>query len=446
MLFFFGFATKWSFDPQTIGNYLPGHFFSAQADSMLQGRLWIDGADLPLECFVRDGNCYGYFGISPSLLRIPLVVVLGVQDSEMTALFLALAAGIALWSALDLCRRVILRDCRIISGTTAGYMVVAAIVLGPGGSLVLVSDAYVYQEAILWSVAGMLVAVNLFWRWWTERKLWQFVGSTAALVFAAGSRPTAMVVGAVLAVAILVACARARRISSRALLGAIALALLPLVAVFGSFFAKFGSYYPKGNYDGSSIVFIQQVVKNNEGQAGNSTKFIPTAALAYLRPFTFRTEDQWPWVRYRFGRPYGKGPLERIIYLPPAQKDSINVEPIVSITDVMPLPLVMTVLGAGAIAFRRTRRFELFVLAALSTPLLVMFTTQTIATRYLGDFFPLMAAGTAFGATLLPRFRRLGWSPRFYITLAVVALTLVSVPVVMMLASQYNWTYRYGTK
>lgn len=445
-LFFFGFATKWTFDPRTIGSYLPGHFFSAQADAMLHGRLWIEGSNLPLECFTRNGNCYGYFGLSPSLIRIPLVIVLGVQDSEMTALFLAMAAGIALWSALDLCRRLILRDSPTISRTTAGYMVVAAIVLGPGGALVLVSDAYVYQEAILWCVAGTMVAVNLFWRWWTERRTWQFVGATAALVFAAGSRPTAMLIGVVLAVAVLAVCIRERRISRRALLGVLAISVLPLVAVFGSFYAKFDSYSPTGDYGGSSIGFIQNNVKSNGGQAGNSRKFIPTATLTYFRPYSFQTSGQWPYVRYRFGRPFGQTPLERIIYLPPAQKDSINVEPIVSITDVMPIPLVMTVLGAAAIALRRKRRFELFILAALCTPVAIMFTTQTIATRYLGDFFPLMAAGTAFGATLLPRFRRLGWNPRFYITLVVVVLTLVSVPVVMMLASQYNWTYRYGTK
>ena len=445
-LFFFGFATKWTFDPATIGSYLPGHFFSAQADAMLHGRLWIEESNLPLECFTRNGNCYGYFGLSPSLIRLPLVVVLGVQDSEMTALFLAIAAGIALWFALDLCRRLILLTSPTISRTSAGYLVVAAIVLGPGGALVLVSDAYVYQEAILWSVAGMMVAVNLFWRWWTERRTWQFVVATAALVFAAGSRPTAMLVGAVLAVAIMVACIRARRITLRTFLGVLALALLPLIAVFGSFYAKFDSYSPTGSYGGSSIKFIQNNVKQNGGQAGNSKTFIPTATLTYLRPYSFQTSSQWPYIRYRFGRPFGETPLERIIYLPPANKDSINVEPIVSITDVMPIPLVMTVLGAVAILLRRKRRFELFVLAALCTPVAIMFTTQTIATRYLGDFFPLLAAGTAFGATVLPRFRRLGWSPRFYITLVVIILTLVSVPVVMMLASQYNWTYRYGTK
>jgi hypothetical protein len=26
-LFFFGFATKWTFDPSTIGSYWPGRFF-----------------------------------------------------------------------------------------------------------------------------------------------------------------------------------------------------------------------------------------------------------------------------------------------------------------------------------------------------------------------------------------------------------------------------------
>lgn len=155
---------------------------------MLNGRLWIDKAYLPGECFFSDGKCFGYFGITPSLIRIPMVPVLGIEGSEMTALFLAVAAGIALWAALDLCRRVLLRTTSDVNAHSAGFMAVAAVVLGPGGALMVVTDAYVYEEAILWAVAAMAVATNLFWRWWTQRRDRQFVGATIALVVAASSR------------------------------------------------------------------------------------------------------------------------------------------------------------------------------------------------------------------------------------------------------------------
>lgn len=399
-LFIFGFATKGTFDPWTIGTFLPGHFFSAQADAMLDGRLWVEPSQIPDECFFVEGRCYGYFGLPPSIVRLPLVVLFGVEHSEMTAVFLAVGAGVALWAALDLCRRVLLRECPRATWHTAGYMAVAAVVLGPGGALVLVTDAYVYQEAIMWSVASTMVGVNLFWRWWTERADRQFIGATVAFVIAAGSRPSAALVGVVLAVVVVAHLWLTGRLTRRALLGAAAMALLPGVLMVAVFWAKFDAPLPpEKGYQALDYEFIQRVIANNDGEFGTSVRFVPTAALSYLRPDAFRVDADWPWVRFRFGRPYGPEPMERITYLPPLATDSISVERTTSVTDVMPLPLVATVAATGALLVRRRHRIELAILAALVTVPLVMMTTQTIASRYLGDFFPLLA-GCALGSAL----------------------------------------------
>ncbi len=444
-LFFFGFATRWTFDPWAIGNFWPGHFFAAQADAMLQGRFWVDRAELPGECIFVDGRCLGYFGLSPSVVRLPLVMALGVSRSEMTAVFLAIAAAVALWAALDLTRRVLQREHPRVDGWSAGYMVVAAVVLGPGGALMLVSDLYVYQEAILWAVATVGVGTNLFWRWWTERRDRQFVGATVAFVIAASARPSTVLVGMVLAVAVVVYFLRNGRLTRRALVGAVGLALLPGLFMVAAFFAKFGAPQPPDEgYEGLNFQYVQQIVRNNGGEYGSSIRFIPTAALAYLRPDTLELSGDWPVVGFRFGRPFGNDDRERIAYLPPLAPDSINVERTVSLTNVMPLPLAATVAAAVAIGRRRRARFELPVLAALATMPLVAFTTQTIATRYLGDFFPLMAVGTAFGATLLAPFRRASWRAQYIGYLVVVVLTTISVPVVLVLATQLNWVYRGG--
>ena len=444
-LFFFGFATKWTFDPSTIGSYWPGRFFSAQADAILNGRLWIDKSYLPGECFFSDGRCYGYFGITPSLIRIPMVPVLGIEGSEMTTLFLSVAAGIALWAALDLCRRVLLQTTSITDSHSAGYMVVAAVVLGPGGALMLVSDAYVYEEAILWAVAAMAVATNLFWRWWIQRRDRQFVGATLALVVAASSRPTAAGVGLVLAAGVVIVGVRARRIGWKLILGTLGLAALPLIAMFGSFFLKFGSPTPpETGYEGLNYLHVQQIMANNDGSFGISARFVPTGAVAYLRPDSVSLSADWPWVQIRFGRPYGGEALERIAYLPPLNQDSMNVEPIVSVTNIMPLPLLATVMAAIAIVMRGRRRYELLILLALCAPIPVVLTNPTIASRYLGDFFPLLAAGTAFAAMFLPRFARMNWRWRSSISSVVVALAIASIPIAMAAATEYNWTYRFG--
>lgn len=428
----------------TIGSYMPGRFFSAQADAILNGRLWIDRTYLPGECSFVDGKCYGYFGIAPSLIRLPLVAVFGIENSEMAALFLSVAAGISLWSALDLCRRVLHRECPGVTWQAAGYMAIAAIVLGPGGAMMLVSDAYVYEEAILWSIAAMLVGANLFWRWWMEGKDRQFVGATLMFVIAAASRPTAALVGAVFAALIVVGRLCQRRLTLKTILGAIGIAVLPPMALLGGFYVKYGAPRPVAQYEGTSYVYIQRVMENNGGNFGSSARFVPTATFAYLRPDSVRVSADWPWVRFRFGRPFGDKPLERIAYLPPLRDDSINVEPVVSLTDVMPIPLVATIAASAAIVFRRRNRFELVMLIGLATAPLIMLPTQTIATRYLGDFFPMLAVGTAFGVTLVPRFRRLSGRVQTYSAFAIAAVALASVPIALFLASQYNWTYRVG--
>ena len=444
-LIFFGFATKAAFDPHTIGSFWPGHFFSAQADALLHGRLWVAKKYLPGECFFVEGHCYGYFGLVPSIARIPLVMALGVEQSEMTAVFLSIGAGISIWAALDLCRRVLHRESPVNDQLAAGFMGVAAIVLGPGSVLMLVSDAYVYQEAIMWSIAGMMVAVNLFWRWWTEGKDRQYIGAVIALVVAAGSRPTAAAVGVILAGGLVLVRFMRGRLGWRTLAGALILGLLPILAMVGVWSVKFGTPTPSwDSYEGRDFEFVQYNIAQNDGQLGNSARFVPTAALAFFRPDSLRLQSDWPFIRFRFGRPYGRNQLERITYLPPANRDSINVEPIVSVTDVAPIPLIATAMGAIAIALRRRQRFELLVLLALTSPIIIMATSPTIATRYLGDFYPLLAVGTAFSATLVPRLRRSSWNVRTVVTAVVVALTIISVPIATALAAQYNWTYLYG--
>jgi hypothetical protein len=193
-----------------------------------------------------------------------------------------------------------------------------------------------------------------------------------------------------------------------------------------------------------NYVNVQKIMANNDGSFGISARFVPTGAMAYLRPDSMSVSADWPWVRMRFGRPSGAGALERITYLPPLNQDSMNVEPIVSITNIMPLPFAATVMAAIAIVMRRRRRYELLILLALCTPLPVVLTNPTIASRYLGDFFPLLAAGTAFAAMFVPEFARLGLRWRRVISSGVIVLALASIPIAMMLATQYNWTYRFG--
>src|SRR4029077_18993727 len=49
-------------------------FYDAQARSLIEGRLDVPAAAIGSEAFTFQGKTYGYFGIGPALLRIPLVI------------------------------------------------------------------------------------------------------------------------------------------------------------------------------------------------------------------------------------------------------------------------------------------------------------------------------------------------------------------------------------
>jgi hypothetical protein len=83
-------------------------FFLAQAQSLTDGNLAVRPEDLPGECFVHDGKCYGYFGLTPSLLRAPFLPVLDELGS-LTPVFMCAALTLALWAAVDMMRRAWLR-------------------------------------------------------------------------------------------------------------------------------------------------------------------------------------------------------------------------------------------------------------------------------------------------------------------------------------------------
>ena len=61
-------------------------FFKSQAESMLHGRIDVQPSDILGECFLRDSRCYGYFGITPSVVRIPVIGILRYVRSALTPL------------------------------------------------------------------------------------------------------------------------------------------------------------------------------------------------------------------------------------------------------------------------------------------------------------------------------------------------------------------------
>ncbi len=417
----YGWCTRWTFDPSFTGTIRPDSFFTAQADALFRGRLWVDPKSMPhfgSECFYNSGQCYGYFGLTPSLLRVPILLVIGPTTQSFAIFMIPIAAGLAFGASLDLCRQFARPMARQVRG--AVFMCVAAVTLGPGSVLILLAHAFLYQEAIVWSIAGVMLAVNFYWRWLHSNNTHYLALTVVFCIFAAGARPTTVLVGAILGVAVLIAHRQHMSLRSNVAAAAVGLIVLPALFSFGVLFLKFGQLSPPPNaYRNPTGEEVQRTAPCDHGFE-NHPKFLPTNLLAYFRPDAVRLYKDWPNVRFRFNNSC-IGP-DSPPYLWPLKTGDMYVEKTTSLTDTMPIPLLAAGIASYA-AVRRRKTKELVVLAAVATCGLLASTQFVMTSRYLGDFYPLVAIGLAMSATVLGSAKRK--SKLFTLTYIVLVLVLV---------------------
>ncbi len=415
----YGWCTRWTFDPSFTGTIRSDSFFTAQADALIRGRLWVDpkSMDTVSECWYNAGKCYGYFGLTPSLLRIPILLVIGPTTQSFAIFMIPLAAGLVFGASLDLCRQFARPMAQQARG--AVFMCVAAVTLGPGSVLILLADPFLYQEAIVWSIAGVMLAVNFYWRWLHSNNARYLALAVVFCIFAASARPTTLLVGVVLGIAVLVAHRQHMNLRSNVAVAAVGLIVLPALFCFGVLFLKFGQPSPPAdkyrNPTGEEVEIVNPCVPGFE----THPKFVPTNLFAYFRPDAVRLYKDWPNVRFRFN--ICDGP-NRPTYLWPLKTGDMYVERTTSLTDVMPIPLLAAGIASYA-AVRRRKTKELVVLAALATIGLMASSTNGMTSRYLGDFYPLVAIGLAMSATVLGSAKR----KSTLVTLTYIVLVLVLV-------------------
>ena len=138
-------------------------FYDRQARALFHGHLFVQTGSLGIEGFVHDHRTYTYFGVFPSLLRMPILAVTSSLDGKLTAPSMLLG-----WSW----RRCSVPCSSGASGSSsrgpvllgraeaASYGVLLASV-GTGSVLVyLASTPFVYNEDLIWSAA--LTIASLF--------------------------------------------------------------------------------------------------------------------------------------------------------------------------------------------------------------------------------------------------------------------------------------------
>ena len=438
-LVYFFMSTHGTWNPLYERPEYSGRFFLAQARSMVEGHLWVNRSQLPGECFVHAGRCYGYFGLTPSLVRLPFLLLLDAVNKALTPVFITAALTLATGSMVGLLRR-LLAHLRARAGTTV-FVALAAVALGPASVLAVLTRPAVYEEAIAWSVGFVALGAYCFVRWWeTPRRLW-LVLLVASLVLAANSRPTALPFAVVIGLGVAYRLWRLRATepvswTRLAVVGGL-VAGLPIVTSVGVFLLKFGQVDP-------SYLLHQQVggpypapwwvkIRHLDHDHFQSLRFVPTTLLAYGRPDTVHFTSTFPWVAYRF--PGSVAGTARITYVGGLRPGSLYVDSVSSITAAMPLAFVSAAaalvvgLRARLGSARRAGRAwsvswqPIVVVAAVASWALVL-TSVGVLNRYLGDAYPMLALAEVVSvAYLATRWDRAGQVLRG----CVAALVLVGV-------------------
>ena len=374
----------------------PSNFFDLQGRAMLAGRLNVPKGSLGIEAFVHNGHDYTYFGVFPSLLRMPLLAVTNSFDGQLTAPSLLLAWMVTgLFASLLLWRlRVMLRGTVPLGRAEAVcYGVVVAALTGGSVLMFLAAAPKVMNEDVAWSVAltiGALFALLGVAEHPTRRR----VAAAGALILMAaldrGPTGYACVLGAVL-IAGWFALAKGehdnRRWAVPMLL--VGLASLAINALFS--WLKLGQAFglSEANQVWTHVSAHRRHYLAANGGSAFGLRFLPSTLTAYLRPNGINLSAAFPYVT--------------LPTTPAATVGNVVLDqtyPTASISASMPLIFLLACWGVIT-AFRPKplrwmKELRLFLVAAAAgTAGILLF--GYIADRYLSDFLPFLALAAMIG-------------------------------------------------
>ena len=412
--------------------------YDAQARAMMAGHFTLPNGSIGTEAFVHDGHQYTYFGIFPSLLRIPVFLVTHALDGRLTAvsmlcgwLVTALFASLLLWRI-----RVVLRgEAHLGWMETISYGVLLASVLAGSVLLYLASQPNQYSEDLVWSVAlasGSLFALLGV----VERPSWGRVVACGTLVLLTNLNRATTGYACVIA-ALLMAAWFGLGAPDRTAVGG------------GSRCCRSGCWpWPPESPSTwpSSVSHSESQSRRNccssPGDSSTSTeatiyspRFIPSALQAYADPTNLRFTSLFPYIT-----------LPDIPIHPIAHTRLFTRAPTASVVATTPLLVVAGVWGVIA-TFRphrdtveRSLRILLIAMAATAGSAMI---DGWILERFVGDFLPLlMLAGMIGTVDIWRRIADLRRRARLAALAAFAVLALFGAAANMGLAvtPALNWT------
>lgn len=371
-------------------------FYDAQAKSIMHGTLAIRQSILGIEAFHHGSHYYTYFGIFPSLLRIPFLLVAPGLYGQLTAPSMLLAWIVtAVMSSLLIWRvRVLVRDSAVLARAEAiSYGVLVAVICGGSVFLLLGATPWVYDEDLAWSIAltvgAMFALLGVLERPTTRRVL---LAGGFILCANLNRLPTgwSCVIGALL-VAGWFATGRGGDANRRWALPMLAVALIPLAAGCAVNTLKFGVPFglPFADQVWTHVNAHRRVFLARSGGKGYGLEFLPTTLWTYFQPFGIRLQSVFPFVTLPATPPeiFGGAVFDQTYRT-------------ASIPSSMPLLFLLTCFGT-VVTFMRgrsvTAKLVRIPLIAAAFGCGVTLVWGYIAPRFEADMVPLLVVGGAAG-------------------------------------------------
>jgi hypothetical protein len=401
---------QWNHGPSFLREVDPSNFYELQARALFSGHLNAPNGALGIEAFVHDGRQYTYFGLFPSLLRMPILLFTHSLDGRLTAPSLMLA-----WMVTAVSSSVLLWRVRILMvgqaalgwAEAASYGLFAAAITGGSVLVNLASEPWVYNEDFAWSVA--LTTASVFALLGVlERPSWRRVLAAGVLILATNldRTPTgyACIIGAGL-IAVWFAWGRVGVENRRWFLPMLAVAVVPFAVSCAVTYAKFGIPVglPMADQVWAHVNAHRRYFLAANGGKAFSFGFVPSTAYAYLQPFGIRFTGVFPFIT---------NPTTPAVAYAGAVLDQVY--PTGSIPATMPLLFLLSIWGTvSAFRPRAVGRLALarIPLLAAAAGTAGVFLWGYIADRYMADFMPFLILAGGIG--LIDLWRRLaGRRPR----------------------------------
>ena len=403
-LFLWLLWSLWSGSVNALRAVPYANFYDLQARSMFHGHLWLPPGKMGIEAFVHDGHDFTYFGLFPSIIRMPILLLTNRLDGQLTApslllawLMTALTSGLMLWRL-----RVLIRgDALVGRAEAAGYGAFIATILGGSVVLYLGATPFVFNEDFAWSIpltVGSLFALLGV----LERASWGRIVASGVLVLCASLNrsPAGWACSiAALLIAGWFALGRGGDSNRRWVLPMAAVGIVPFLVSCAVTYAKFGIPIglPMADQVWAQVNAHRRYFLAANGGKAFSFGFLPSTLSAYFQPAAIRVSGVFPFIT---------PPASPAPWLAGAVMDQSY--PTASFTDTSPLLLLLGVWGVVT-AFRpkgigrvHLTRIVLFGAAGGAAGVLLW---GYISQRYLGDLIPFFIIAGAIG--LIDLWRRL---------------------------------------